>query len=179
MAIDILLILCAIAGFWLGYTKGIVATLFSVLEYVLAVLITIGFSPYFSGFLMRAFDLNQILALVISSLIFFLTSIFLLKWLIRKIENSLKKGKLSGSTKIIGGIVMLLFSILLYTIVLSMLNFNGMINEKIKLASCSYQSLKPIHQVFSSLVTDLKPVFQRYWQLIQGSVNDPKTLPSG
>lgn len=45
MIIDIALLLFALAGFWVGYTKGIVSTLFSILGYIIALLITLKISP--------------------------------------------------------------------------------------------------------------------------------------
>ncbi|MGB4849823.1 MAG: CvpA family protein [Saprospiraceae bacterium] len=178
MAIDIILGFFIIGGFWLGYSKGIVATLFSVLEYIVAMLITLGFSPYLSGFLTDTLKLDRMVALILSTFVFFLATLFLIKWLTKKIEASLKKGKLSGSTKIMGGIVMMLVSVFVYSVLLWLINYYGLINEKIKLASFSYPTLEAIPATSKNLILDLKPIFQRYWELIQDSVGDhPTTTP--
>lgn len=179
MAIDIILGLFIIAGFWLGYSKGIVATLFSVLEYIVALLITLGFSPYLSGFLTGTLKMDRMVALILSTFAFFLAALFLIKWLTKKIEASLKKGKLSGSTKILGGIVMMLVSVFVYSVILWLGNYYGLINEKIKLASYTYPTLEEIPAISKTLILDLKPIFQRYWELIQDSVGDHPTPSPG
>jgi len=179
MAIDIILLLVVGAGFWLGYTKGIVATLFSVLEYVVAILLTLGLSPFLSRFLTTSLNMDRMVALLLSTIIFFFVFIFLIKWMTKKMEASLKKGKLSGSTKVLGGIVMMLACIFLYSIILWLVDYYGLINEKMKLASYTYKLLEAIPAASRTLVLDLKPVFQRYWELIQDSVGDPKTPTSG
>ncbi len=179
MAIDIILGLFIIGGFWLGYSKGIVATLFAVLEYIVAMLITLGFSPYLSGFLTGNLKMDRMVALILSTFVFFLATLFLIKWLTKKIEASLKKGKLSGSTKIMGGVLMLLVSVFVYSVLLWLVNYYGLINEKIKLASYTYPTLETIPATSKTLILDLKPIFQRYWELIQGSVGDHPTPTPG
>jgi membrane protein required for colicin V production len=54
MVIDILLLVFAAASFWLGYSKGIVSTLFSILGYLIALLITLLFSPWLAGLLIKS-----------------------------------------------------------------------------------------------------------------------------
>ncbi|HZV71153.1 MAG TPA: CvpA family protein [Saprospiraceae bacterium] len=179
MPIDIILVLVIIAGFWLGYTKGIVATLFSVLEYVVAILLTLGLSPFLARFLTTSLNMDRMVALLLSTIVFFFVFIFLIKWLTKKIEASLKKGKLSSSTKVLGGIVMMLACVFMYSILLWLVNYYGLVNEKMKLASYTYKPLEAIPAASRTLVLDLKPVFQRYWELIQESVGDPKTPTSG
>lgn len=179
MVIDIMLIIFAVVSFWLGYTKGIVATLFSILEWVVASLLTIALSPYLSGMLIRLFNMKPMLALLLGTFVFFLILIYLIKWLTKKMEASLKKGKLSGSTKILGGIVMMIVGILFYSVFIWLANYYGLINEKTEMASFTYKTLNVISSAMNSLVTDLKPVFQRYWELIQNSVGKEKSPTPG
>ena len=179
MVIDIILILFALAGFWLGYTKGVVATLFSVLSYVVAMIITLVFSPWLSGLLIRTFHMNHLMALILGTLLFFIASIFLIIWLSKKIENFLKKGKLSGSNKILGGMVMLIVGIAFYSLVLWVINDLSLLNDKIKSTSISYPTLQAIPEKAGSFVLDFKHVFQRYWELLQESVKENKTSPPG
>src|SRR5205085_11014471 len=135
MAIDIILVLLAVLGFWLGYAKGIVATLFSILEYVLAMVISIAFAPFLSNWMVSSLHMQPVISLVLATIIIFLLSILLLKWLTKKIESSLKKGRLSSTTKILGGVVMMIVVILFYSIMIWLVNYYGGINEKIKSAS--------------------------------------------
>jgi biotin transporter BioY len=88
--------------------------------------------------------MHRFLALVLSTLFFFLVSIFLIKWLGKKWSNFLNRNKTNKASKIQGGIVMMLIGIIVFSFLLLMVNSFGLINEKIKLGSISYQTLEVI-----------------------------------
>jgi uncharacterized membrane protein required for colicin V production len=179
MVIDILLLVFALAGFWLGYSKGIVSTLFSILGYLIALLITLIFSPWLTGLLIKSFDMHRFLALVLNTFFFFLASIFLIKWLGKKWSNFLNRNKTNKASKIQGGIVMMLMGILVYSFLILMVNSFGLVSEKIKLASISYQTLEVIPLKSRALVSEFKPIFNRYWELMQDSVSKKETPAVG
>jgi len=179
MVIDILLLVFAAASFWLGYSKGIVSTLFSILGYLIALLITLLFSPWLAGLLIKSFDMHRFLALVLSTLFFFLVSIFLIKWLGKKWSNFLNRNKTNKASKIQGGIVMMLIGIIVFSFLLLMVNSFGLINEKIKLGSISYQTLEVIPVKSRALLSEFKPIFNRYWELMQDSVSKKQTPAVG
>lgn len=179
MAIDLILLIMATAGFWLGYTKGIVATLFTVLSYVVAVLITIIFSPWLSGLLIEQFGMNQMLALVLGTLFFFIVTLLLIRWLTKKSENYLKKGNRNVLSKILGGVVMMLMGVIFYSFLLLMVNQFNLIGEKIKLASISYKTLETIPVNARVLAEEFKPLFRRYWELMQESTRESSSGTPG
>ncbi len=94
-------------------------------------------------------------------------------------EDFLNKGKLSGSNKILGGLVMVIVGVVLYSLILWVISDFHLINEKIKSASITYPTLEAIPSKAGSFVLDFKHVFQRYWELIQESVNENQTPAPG
>ncbi len=177
--IDLLLLVFVIAGFWLGYTKGIVVTLFSVLSYVVTFLITITFSPWLSGLLIRLFHMNHLLALALGTLIFFIAAIFLFKWLGKRVEIFFKKGKSGRFAKVLGGIVMMFVGIIFYSFLLWLINSFGLIGEKLKLASIGYETLEAIPTKARAIVEEFKPLFRRYWELMQESIRERQSTTPG
>ncbi len=123
--------------------------------------------------------MNHLMGLILGTLLFFIASIFLIKWLSKKVEDFLNKGKLSGSNKILGGLVMVIVGVVLYSLILWVISDFHLINEKIKSASITYPTLEAIPSKAGSFVLDFKHVFQRYWELIQESVNENQTPAPG
>jgi membrane protein required for colicin V production len=179
MVIDILLLLLAAAGFWLGYTKGIVATLFSVITYVLAMIAAFAFAPWLTTFLIRSMNMDHIFALAIGTLVFFFAALLLIRWLGKRLETYLKKRRSDRLTKILGGIVMMLVAIFFYTLILWWVNTFGLIGEKMKLASLTYETLETIPSKASVVVGEFKTIFKRYWELINELLKEQPSPSSG
>jgi uncharacterized membrane protein required for colicin V production len=172
MIIDIVLVLFAIGGFWLGYTKGILRTLIMVLAYTLAVVVTLKISPLLMNFLTGTFNMGKVFALIFGTIAILVALIFLIHALAKKIDTSFSKGKLSGSNKIFGGIVMLVVGIFFYSMILWPINQFGMVGEQTKTTSISYKTLKTIPLKTRAFVEGLKPVFNEYWQLMEETIKE-------
>ncbi len=172
MIIDIVLLLFTLAGFWMGYTKGILRTLIMVIAYTAALLITLKISPWLMDFLTGTFKIGKVFALIFGTIAILVLLIFIIHWLAKKIDTSFKKGKLSGSNKILGGIVMLVIGIFFYSMVLWPINQLGMVGEKSKASSITYKTLETIPLKTQAFVEGLKPLFNEYWQLMEETIHE-------
>ena len=172
MIIDIVLVLFAIAGFYLGYTKGIVRTLIMVAAYTAAVMLTLKISPWLMDFLTGTFNMAKVFALIFGTIAILVALIFLVHWIARRVEDSFKKGKLSGSDKILGGIIMLCVGIIFYSMVLWPINQFHMIGEKSKQSSLSYKTLEAMPLKAKALAEATKPLFSRFWQLMEETIQE-------
>jgi len=74
---------------------------------------------------------------------------------------------------------MMLIGIIVFSFLLLMVNSFGLINEKIKLSSISYQTLEVIPVKSRALLSEFKPIFNRYWELMQDSVSKKQTPAVG
>ena len=72
---------------------------------------------------------------------------------------------------------MLIVGIVLYSLMLWVMNDFSLLNDKFKTTSLSYRTLEVIPAKAGSLILDLKPIFQRYWDLIQDSIKENQTPP--
>lgn len=97
MILDIALLLLAIAGFWLGYTKGLARTLFSVLKYAIAVLLTLVLAPWIMSLMINWFNADKMFALIFGTIFTMIGMIFLIQWLFKSVEKYLKKLSRTGS----------------------------------------------------------------------------------
>jgi uncharacterized membrane protein required for colicin V production len=172
MLIDILLVIFALAGFWAGYTKGIVSTLFSILGYIIALLITLKISPWFTDFLVSSFKMEKMFALIFGTLALLLLFIFLIRLLLRKVTMYLEKSKISAANKVIAGLIMACMGILFFSLVLWPMNQFGILNENAKTTSISYHVLEGIPDKMRTVIEKLKPLFNRYWDLMQQTIQE-------
>jgi len=175
MIIDILLLIFAIAGFWWGYTRGILGTLAMVCAYIGVILVTLKISPWLMDFLTNNFQIGKVFALIFGTIAIIVLLVFLVHFLAKRIANSFKKGKLSGSEKILGGIVMLCMGIIFYSMILWPLNQFRMVGEKAKQSSISYPTLEAMPVKARSVVEEFKPLFSRYWQLMEETIQEAQS----
>jgi uncharacterized membrane protein required for colicin V production len=179
MVIDILLILFAIGAFWIGYTQGIVSTLLSVLTYIVALLLTLKFSPWLADLLVSTFKIGKLFALIFGTIGFFILISFLLRWLVKRADKYIQKSKLSSFSKIMGGVVMMLIGIMSYSFILIAINQFGMIGEQTRKTSYSFKTLEIIPSKAKDFIEEFKPLFRRYWELMEETAQESKNSPAG
>jgi len=175
MIIDISLLVFVLAGFWVGYTKGIVSTLFSILGYIIALLITLKISPWFTDFLIGSFNIEKMFALVFGTLFILILMIFLIRWLLKKVTAYMEKSKISAANKVFAGLIMACLGILFFSFMLWPLNQFGMIGDQAKQSSISYDTLEAIPGKARNFIEKFKPVFNRYWELMQQTIEEGKS----
>jgi len=175
MIIDIILLLFVLAGFWLGYVRGIIRTLMMVVAYISVFLLTLKISPWFAGFLSSTFPIGKMFALIFGTLGLLLLFIFLIHYIAKRISTSFKKGNLTKANKIIGGIIMTCLAVLFYSLLLWPVNQFGWIGDKAKETSMSYSTLVSIPEKSRSFIEKFKPLFSRYWQLMEQTIEESKS----
>lgn len=172
MVIDILLIIFCIAGFWWGYTKGIAAALLHIVVYLVALLLSLKISPWLAEFLHRSLPIGKLFALIFGTIGVFFLLCFLLNYLVKRLDTYFQKTKLGTFNKVLGGVVMLLFSILIYGLLLGSINQLDVVNEKTKEASISYPILKPMPGYAFAVIEKLKPLFSQYWEIMKETMHE-------
>jgi membrane protein required for colicin V production len=178
MIIDIVLLVFALTGFWLGYTKGVVRTLVMVAAYTVAVLVTLKISPWLMEFLSKTLPIGKVFALIFGTIAILVSLIFLIHWIAKKLDTSFQKGKLSGSDKIIGGVIMLIVGVLFYSMLLWPINQFNMIGEKSKASSMSYKTLETIPLKTRTFVEGFKPLFNHFWEVMEDTIQEAQTKSS-
>ncbi len=178
MIIDIGLVCLAGAGFWLGYTKGIVRTLFSIVFYAIAFLLTLAVSPWVMGLIIRWFGAEKMFALVFGTIFTMVLLVFLLHWLLKSVANYLKKSKLGALSKSFGGVVMMLVSMVVYSYVIWAIVQFGWIGPEAKTKSYAYPLLEQVPVKTKTFIEEFRPLFRRYWDLMEKTLNEGDPSPA-
>ena len=164
-----------ITGIWLGYAKGLVRTLLNVVTYLIALILTLIFSPWLAEFLSNTFPVGSLFALIFGTIAVFILLSYLLHSLTKKLDKRFKARSRTTPGKISGGIVMLLFSIILYGLVLGTVNQFKLIKEETKQTSISYPVLQTIPDHAVTFVETFKPIFKNYWEMMEETIQQSKS----
>ncbi len=162
MVIDIIFFISAAYGFYVGYNKGIIKTVFSTLSIVLGLMAAMKFSPYMTSFLEDTFG-QSALMFIAGFVVTFVGVMLLVRLLAKTVEGIFKTIKINVINKILGGALMSGFFILLFSILVWFGNESRVIDQKTKETSFSYVYLERIPIEARGLFMTLKPVFKDFW----------------
>ncbi|MDW8273515.1 MAG: CvpA family protein [Chitinophagales bacterium] len=105
MFIDIFFILFLGVGFWWGYSKGIIYSIFSLVSYFLGIIAALKFSYLAADFVKKTLHPDPKFIAVISFLLVFVLVVLLVRLIAWALENILQSFSLGFINKFIGGII--------------------------------------------------------------------------
>ncbi|HHB78076.1 MAG TPA: CvpA family protein [Saprospiraceae bacterium] len=162
MVIDIIFFISAAYGFYVGYNKGIIKTVFSTLSIILGLMAAMKFSPYMTSFLEDTFSKSPLM-FIAGFVVTFVGVMLLVRLLAKTVEGIFKTIKINAINKVAGGILMSGFFILLFSILVWFGNESRVIDTKTKESSFSYAYLEKIPVEARGLFMTMKPVFKDFW----------------
>ncbi len=170
MVIDIIFFISAVYGFYVGYSKGIIKTVFSTLSIVLGLMAAMKFSPYMTSFLEDTFSKSPLM-FIAGFVVTFVGVMLLVRLLAKTVEGIFKTIKINAINKVAGGILMSGFFILLFSILVWFGNEAKGIDTQTKETSFSYPYLEKIPVEARGVFMTLKPVFQDFWNYAMDSMD--------
>jgi membrane protein required for colicin V production len=164
MAIDLICGIIAAYGFWQGYNRGIVTTIFNVLAYVFGLIVALKVTPYTTELLETLFKTDNPLMFIAGFLTNIFVVVFVLKQAANGIENMLNFAHLGTINKILGGVVSGALAILIYSIIVWFGVKSHMLNDVLIADSKTY---KPLLETMPPKAKDvafrLKPFAEEGW----------------
>jgi uncharacterized membrane protein required for colicin V production len=140
MAIDIIFVIVAAYGFYLGYSRGIIQTVFTVLSILFGLMAAVRFAKPMTDFLEDAFSPNPLMFIAGFLLVFVLT-MFLIRLIARTVEGFLKTANINVINQIAGGMLLAALFIMLYSVILWFGDQTGALKEA-KETSITYDYLE-------------------------------------
>ncbi len=138
MVIDILFVIFLCVGFWWGYTKGIIYSLFSLIAYFLGIVAALKFSYMAASFVKEKLNPDPTMTAVISFILVFVIVVLLVRFIAWALENILQSFSLNLPNKIIGGAIHALVGIYVLCVLLWFINKWGALPETQRTASHVY-----------------------------------------
>ena len=163
MILDIIVVLVVAFGFYTGYSRGLIKTVFDTLSLVIGILAAMILSPITINILNRLFNISPSITYLIGIVITFLLVMALVRFVGRKIEGVFEAANINVVNKLAGGIVQGLFFAFLISMVLWVLGNYNIVKPETKTKSITYPLLEPLPEAGKSVFKAVKPIFQSFW----------------
>ncbi len=162
MTIDILAALIAVYGFYLGFTKGIVKTIFGIVSIFIGLLAALKLSPYLVKGLEKVSGSNSPLIFLLGFALTFVLTLFLIRFLGNRFEDLLKAIKINFFNQVLGGVALSLIFLLLFSYGMWFADQVKFIPESAKKASYTYTALTTLPDKSRAAFSYLKPLFTEF-----------------
>lgn len=167
MVIDIIFVIAAIYGFYLGFTKGIIRTIFNILSILLGFIGAFKFAPAATKFLETAMGSDSPLMFLAGFLLSFVGIMLLIRTLARGMEKVLKTANVNVVNQAAGGVLLGTVMVFLYSLILWFADISGLLDNA-KEGSFTYEYLEVFPDKAGDVYEFLKPTIKDFWT---GSVN--------
>ncbi len=159
-------------GFYLGYSRGILKTLYSILSIVIAILLCFKLSPFFIEFISNTLKLGATISFILGFILCFFGIIFIVRLAGRGVEKLFKAIKINFINKIAGGVMMSILFVISFSFIVGFLNQTKLLSEPQKLQSLMFERLEPIPLQAKGAIEQLKPAFKGFWDKSREAINE-------
>ena len=164
MAIDLAFILLAGYGFYTGYYKGIIQTIFSAVSVIFGLLIAFKLSAATTRMLETTFESNHPMMFPAGFALTFLTALLLFRLISKGLEGVVQTVHLNAINRIAGGAVLAGGITLLLSVLLWFGDTAGLLGERLKNESQTYPFLQTIPDKARNVAMIGKPIFMDFWE---------------
>ncbi len=162
MAIDIILIIFVIYGFWVGFSRGIIGTVFTILSYLFGILAAMKLSPSVTRLLEEQFYASPLM-FIAGFLLTFIGTMMLLRLIGRTIEGVLQSININIINQVLGGALAAGFMILIFSFLLKFAVASNIVADKTMNDSMSYPFVKEFPDAMKVVYDKAKPVLLTFW----------------
>ena len=174
MIIDILAAIIISLGFYLGYQRGLIKTIFDTLSLMIGILAALKLSPWVIDALQSLFNLHKAVTLILGIAITFIGVMMLIRFIGRKLEDLLEVANINVLNKAAGGALQAVFFGILLSYCVAFLSKLQVFKEDTIQKSYTYSSLMKMPELSSKLFSAVKPIFVDFWNKTNEAMNDLK-----
>lgn len=162
MIIDIIVIILVALGFYNGFQRGMIKTVFDTLSLVVAIVGALKLSPLMISLTEKVIS-NPGIAFILGFVLSFLLVFFVIKFIGNRLEDIVETVHLGFLNKVLGGAVMALFICIIMSFVLYFGTTTKIISETARDQSFTYRMLEPLPEASKSVMNKTKPLFKGFW----------------
>lgn len=178
MLLDIIVAIVVSLGFYLGYTRGLIKTVFDSLSLVVGILAALKLSPIIISILQEIIKTSPAVTFLLGVVITFIGVMALIRFIGKKMEDMLEAVNINFINKLAGGAVQGLFFAYILSMAIWLVNSLNVLKPEVKAASITYPLMEPLPEKGKAVYTSLKPVFKGFWDKTveaMDSINKNKT----
>lgn len=163
MVVDIIFAIAAGYGFYLGFSKGIISTVFTIISYTFGLVASLKFTPAMTSFLETAFNTTNPLMFVLGFLLSFIIMMVFIRLIASGLEGLLETANINIINQVAGGALLSGLSILVFSILLWFGDQAHMVDQKTKTDSFTYPYLEQFPSQAWRIAELAKPTFEEFW----------------
>ncbi len=168
MIIDILFALVFGYGFFTGFSKGILETVFKIFGYLIGVVAAIKFALPAQRFLEDAFNTENPSMYLLGLVLSFLLTMLLVRLAANALESLLQQANINIINQIFGGLLVAGFMVLVYSLLLYFAQASNLISSKAEKESFTYEYLEDFPDKTWAFLGHMKDPLIEFWE---GSVD--------
>ncbi|MBB4079660.1 membrane protein required for colicin V production [Lewinella aquimaris] len=165
MVIDIVCLIFLAYGFWVGYSRGIISTVLSLVSYIFGVLAAMKFGPIAGDMIFDAFPaVTSAGGFIIGVVLLFFLTLILFRILARGLTGFMESVNINFINQVLGGLLSGLF----FTFIFSGLVYFGdrskIITDEVKADSITYPVLIQLPDIVIERGKALFPIFYDFYE---------------
>jgi membrane protein required for colicin V production len=164
MTIDMLFLLIGGWGFYQGYTRGIIKTVFTVISIVFGLMAAFKLSPAATRFIETAFHTKSPFTFIAGFLFAFVLTMIIIRTIAQFLEKGLQAANINVINKFTGGILLASLYTLIYSMMIWFCDKSNIITPEAAGKSMSYPFLKEFPGKMKGVYEWVKPGFQEFWR---------------
>ncbi len=161
-AIEIIFVVVLAAGFYLGYTRGIIRTVLAIISYLIGLLAAFKFAPDITRLLERSFG-EQPLMIVAGFILTFALAWLVIRLISKGLEGILKTANINIVNQVAGGVLVASLFVLFYSLLLQFGDRSTIIGDDLKRESRLYPILMEYPELAWGVGQRIKPIVVDFW----------------
>ncbi|MBK9254558.1 MAG: CvpA family protein [Saprospiraceae bacterium] len=163
MLLDLIVAIVISLGFYLGYSRGLIKTIFDAFSLMIGIVAALKLSPIVMEIIQSVLKTSPAITFLLGVVITFIGVMILIRFIGSKLEDMLKAVNVNFINKIAGGVLQALFFAYILSLILWLLSNVKVLNEQTKTASVTYSVLEPLPEKGKKVFYSLKPIFTNFW----------------
>ena len=163
MILDLICLTLTVYAFYLGYSKGIVRTLFDMLSLIIGLVAALKLSPIMMNLIEGIFNTSGKTTFILGFILTFIIVLILIRMIGRGMEKVLRTVKINFVNKILGGAIFTGLFLVCYAYILFFLSESRLLSENAKQSSVTYEYLEVLPEKSRALIGKIKPAFKEFW----------------
>ncbi|MEO0732055.1 MAG: CvpA family protein [Bacteroidota bacterium] len=164
MVIDLICLVFLAYGFWIGYSKGIIATVLTLASYVIGVMAAMKFGPIMGDIVLGLIPQGgHAIAFLAGVILVFILTLILFKLLAKGLTSFLESVNINVINQILGGVLSGLFFTFIFSGLVYFGNQSRIITEEARAQSITYPVLEKMPDFVIERGKALYPVFRDFY----------------
>lgn len=163
MILDLIVAIVITIGFYLGYSRGLIKTVFNSLSLIIGIIAALKLSPIVMDILESILKTSPAMSFLLGIVVTFLGVMYLIRYFSSKMEDLLKAVNINFVNKIAGGTLQAIFYAYLLSLSLWLVDAMSVLKPEVKEASITYSLLEPLPEKGKAFFEAVKPIFKSFW----------------